>query len=228
MNTKMKLRVRRVTSKQAGVLGHPATVATPQVRRQVVARRIGRRKSQHNPADASVSAEVASARVVAGATRLTHTESAEREEDIRPLEFGLIRRVFTYMRPHSAKRNWLLLAVLVRSLQLPALAALLSYVINGPLVNRDIRGTLMGALGFLLLAAVTQVTLHFRSKLALELGEAVVHDLRRDVFAHLQKMTMSFYHKTPVGSIISRMTSDIEVIRALVQDVLFVSLVGLG
>jgi ATP-binding cassette subfamily B protein len=41
-------------------------------------------------------------------------------------------------------------------------------------------------------------------------------------------MTASFYHKTPAGRIISRMTSDIEVIRSLVQDVLFVSMVGLG
>jgi len=192
-------------------------VASPQVRRQVVARRLGRKR--HDAADATVAA---------GAARLTHTVAAEREAEMRPLEFGLIRRVFTYMRPHRAKRNWLLLAVFVRSLQLPALAALLSHVINGPLVHRDMRGTLLGALGFLLLAALTQVTFHFRSKLALELGEAAVHDLRRDVFAHLQKMTMSFYHKTPVGSIISRMTSDIEVIRSLVQDLLFVSLVGLG
>lgn len=81
---------------------------------------------------------------------------------------------------------------------------LLGYVINGPLVNRDVRGTLMGALGFLLLAIFTQVTLHYRSKLALVLGEAAVHDLRRDVFAHLQTMTMSFYHRTPVGRVISR------------------------
>jgi ATP-binding cassette subfamily B protein len=79
-----------------------------------------------------------------------------------------------------------------------------------------------------LLAIITQVTLFYRSKLALELGEAVVHDLRRDVFAHLQKMTMSFYHQTPVGRIISRMTSDIEVVRGLVQDVLFMLMVNGG
>jgi ATP-binding cassette subfamily B protein len=166
--------------------------------------------------------------LAAGAARLTHMQPVEQDEEMRPLEFWLIRRVFTYMKAHRVKRNWLLLAVLVRSMQLPALAALLSYVINGPLVGRDVRGTVIGAASFLLLAAVTQWTMHYRSKLALELGEAVVHDLRRDVFAHLQTMTASFYHKTPAGRIISRMTSDIEVIRSLVQDVLFVSMVGLG
>jgi ATP-binding cassette subfamily B protein len=39
---------------------------------------------------------------------------------------------------------------------------------------------------------------------------------------------MSYYHKTPVGRIISRMTSDIEVVRSLVQDVLFMSMVNVG
>jgi ATP-binding cassette subfamily B protein len=216
----LRQRLRRVTSRprQPGVLGHPDTAAaTPQVRRRVVARRVS--KQNQTSSDQPIKE---------GATRLTHAEPIDQQAEMRPLEFGLIRRVFTYMRPHRATRNWLLLAVLVRSIQIPALAALLSAVINGPLVNRDTRGTIIGAIAFLILAAFTQITLHYRSKLALELGEAVVHDLRRDVFAHLQSMTTSFYHKTPVGRIISRLTSDIEVIRALVQDVLFVSLVGLG
>jgi ATP-binding cassette subfamily B protein len=217
MMIELRQRLRRATSRQAGVLGYPDTAATPQARRRVVARRVSK---QHQASSDHARGEEA--------TRLTHTDPIDQETEMRPLEFGLIRRVFTYMRPHRAKRNWLLLAVLVRSIQIPALAALLSAVINGPLVNRDTRGTVIGAIAFLALAAWTQITLHYRSKLALELGEAVVHDLRRDVFAHLQTMTTSFYHKTPVGRIISRMTSDIEVIRALVQDVLFVSLVGLG
>ncbi|MDF2440508.1 MAG: ATP-binding cassette, subfamily multidrug efflux pump, partial [Abditibacteriota bacterium] len=216
MISPLRLRLRRATSRHPGAFGHPDIFATPQLRRRVIARRIGKkhREASNTPA--------------ADASTLTHAQPAEHEAETRPLEFGLIRRVFEYMRPHRATRNRLLAAVLVRSLQLPALAALLSWVINGPLVNRDTRGTILGAAGFLLLAVVTQVTLYYRSKLALELGEAAVHDLRRDVFAHLQTMTMSFYHKTPVGRIISRMTSDIEVIRSLVQDVLFVSLVGLG
>jgi ATP-binding cassette subfamily B protein len=228
MTAKKRTRVRGVHGaapkpkkvKQRGALGHPTTTASVQARRQVVARRQeqvqrGERESVYND-------------LPAGASRLTHMRPVEQNEEMRPLEFWLIRRVFTYMKPHRVTRNWLLLAVLVRSMQLPALAALTTYVINGPLVERDVRGTIMGAAGFLLLAAITQWTMHYRSRLALELGEAVVHDLRRDVFAHLQTMTVSFYHKTPAGRIISRMTSDIEVIRSLVQDVLFVSMVGLG
>ena len=224
MISNLRLRLRRATSKNAGALGHPDSIATPQARRQVVARRQhgkkrSRRARKHRNDVIPTEAHK---------TRLTQVENLEPEAETRPLELALIWRVFGYMRPHYVKRNWLFAAVILRSIQLPVLAALLSHIINGPLAHRDTRGTILGAVGFLLLAACTQVVQHFRTRLPLEIGEAVVHDLRRDLFAHLQTMTMSYYQKTPVGRTISRMTSDIEVIRSLVQDVLFSTLVCLG
>src|SRR5207244_9462522 len=84
------------------------------------------------------------------------------------------------------------------------------------------------AFGVLVLTGFTNLVLHFRQRLSLELGEAVLHDLRREIFAHLQAMPMSFYNTTKIGRIISRVTSDCEAMRIGVQDVLFVTLVGLG
>ncbi len=70
--------------------------------------------------------------------------------------------------------------------------------------------------------------MHYRQRLALELGEAVVTDLRKALFAHIQRMPMRWFHQTKVGRVISRMTSDVEDLRLGVQDVLFVSLVQIG
>ena len=80
----------------------------------------------------------------------------------------------------------------------------------------------------MLLALSTQFVMHFRQRLALELGEAVVFDLRNEIFAHLQRMPMSFFNSTKLGRIISRMTTDVEDVRVGVQEVLFVSLVQVG
>ena len=79
-----------------------------------------------------------------------------------------------------------------------------------------------------MLAVWTAANFHVRIRWSLNLGEAVIHDLRADVFAHLQSMTMGFYHRTKLGRIISRMTSDIEAVRLGVQDVLFVGCVNVG
>jgi len=67
------------------------------------------------------------------------------------------------------------------------------------------------------------VTLHFRQRFALELGEAVAHDMRSQLFQKLSALPMSFFNKTRFGRIISRLTSDIDSVRVAVQDVAFAS-----
>ena len=48
------------------------------------------------------------------------------------------------------------------------------------------------------------------------LGERIRYDLRRDLFGHLQKLSLSYYSRTPVGWIMSRITSDTERVADLV------------
>ncbi len=172
-------------------------------------------------------APAASAAAPLQITRLR--QDLDREADARPLDFGLIRRLLAYTKPYTAKRNWLLVTVVLRAIQLPCVAWVIGAVINGPIAHdAPFGGVLAGALGFLALALFTQVNFHFRQRLALELGEAVVHDLQQEIFTHLQKMPMSFFNRTKIGRIISRITSDCEAMRIGVQDVLFVTLVGVG
>ena len=144
---------------------------------------------------------------------LTYVDpNKDREEETRPLDFGLIIRLLRLMNPHARRRNWLFLIVVIRSAQLPLLALTAAWILSGPITRaaRDAadRGVIhmspiwFGVAVFGSLAVFTQITLHFRQRLSLELGEAVVRDLRRDLFTHLQKMSMSFYDRTMLGRII--------------------------
>ena len=149
----------------------------------------------------------------------------EREADKAPLQARLIRRIFLYTKPYAAKRNWLFLLTFLRGLQLPALAWLIGRTINGPVAGRDLPGIYWSAAGYLALALFTVGCFHFRQRFALELGEAVVHDMRLELVRKLMTMPMSFFNSTKFGRIISRMTSDIDSARAGVQDVMFVLVV---
>ena len=168
---------------------------------------------------------MSSAPTVAG---LTYRRPDEQEATSRPLDLGLIVRLFSFTKPYAVQRNWLLVLVIARSIQLPCLTWLIAAVIKGPISEGDVTGVVLGAVAFTALALSTQLVMHFRQRLALELGECVVHDLRNQIFAHLQRMPMSFYGRTKLGRIISRMTSDVEDVRMGVQEVLFVTLVQLG
>jgi ATP-binding cassette subfamily B protein len=149
----------------------------------------------------------------------------EREPDKAPLQMALIRRIFGYTRPYAVKRNWLFVLTFTRGLQLPALAWLIGRTINGPIAGRDLNGIYGYAAGYAALVVFTIVTFHFRQRYALELGEAVVHDMRSELFRKLMTMPMGFFNRTKFGSIISRMTSDIDSVRAGVQEVAFVLVV---
>jgi len=99
---------------------------------------------------------------------------------------------------------------------------MIGWTINGPIAGKDLPGIYRHAGVYLLLVLLMVTTLLFRQRLALELGEAVAHDMRLELFRKLLTLPMSFFNKTKFGRIISRMTSDIESVRVAVQDVAFV------
>ncbi len=154
-----------------------------------------------------------------------YNPAEEREADKAPLQPKLIRRIFHYTNPYAARRNWLFILTFIRGIQLPLLAYLIAATINGPIAHRNLREIDHYAAGYFALALFTIITIHFRQRFALELGEAVVHDMRSELFGKLMTMPMSFYNQTKFGRIISRMTSDIDSVRAGVQDVAFVLVV---
>jgi ATP-binding cassette subfamily B protein len=144
------------------------------------------------------------------------------------IDWKVVLRVLTYSRPYAAKRNAVFILTALRAAQKPALAWALAAIIKGPISRGDFRGTLLGSLGFVAIALFTEIVFHYRQRLSLELGEAVVHDLRNDIFQNLQRMPLSYFHKTKLGRILSRVITDIESVRRGMQQVFFFSLLLIG
>ena len=155
-------------------------------------------------------------------------KSTSRDDEQRPLDFAVIRRVFSYTRPYRRLRNAQVFMVVTRAILTPLVTWSIAAVISGPIARQDMHAVGFGVAGFLALAAITEVGFVFRSRFALQLGEAVVHDLRNQVYAHLLSLPMSFFKRTQVGRLIGRVTSDVDAVRVGVQDVAFVSIVQAG
>ncbi len=150
------------------------------------------------------------------------------EERRRPLSWTLITRLFSYTRAYAKQRNTLIVLVLLRSLQLPLIGWGLGAVINGAVAAQNYVDVVWSTAAFMLLILFTQVTFRYRMAVAIRLGESVIHDLRTEVYRHLQSMKMAWYGRNKLGRIISRMTSDIESMRSGVQDVFFITAVQAG
>jgi ABC-type multidrug transport system fused ATPase/permease subunit len=148
--------------------------------------------------------------------------------ELPSFDLKLFLRLFRLTRPYAGRRNSLLWIVGIRALQVPALAWTIGAVIKGPIARGDAAGTMWGAVGFVTLAALTQLTLVYRQRLALQLGEDVVRELRVQLYAHLLRMPLAFFHRHKLGRLFSRCTADVDAVRRGIQDVFFVSIVNGG
>jgi ATP-binding cassette subfamily B multidrug efflux pump len=77
-------------------------------------------------------------------------------------------------------------------------------------------GILQIAFLILLPAALLSFGLEFAQSFAMQwVGQMVMYDLRKQIFAHLQRLDLSFYDRNPVGRMVTRVTTDVDVMNDL-------------
>ena len=185
---------------------------------------------QSDLSDAAASARPKVAGIVDGQT-ISHLRRERGDADERaqaPLSFALIRRLLRFTGPYRRTMIGLFITVALRGIQLPVLAWGVGAIINGPVARGDLGQLFWSVAAFAAFALFTELTFRYRIKWALEIGEAVIHDLRSAMFRHWLGLTMGYFNRQPVGRLISRLTGDAENVRVGVQNVLFVSLVSIG
>ncbi|MDQ3207934.1 MAG: ABC transporter ATP-binding protein/permease, partial [Gemmatimonadota bacterium] len=76
---------------------------------------------------------------------------------------------------------------------------------------------LLGTLALLFLAALVLEFLveYGQTLLTTYLGQRVMYDLRMQIFGHLQRLSISYFDRNPVGRLMTRVTSDVETLNEL-------------
>ena len=152
----------------------------------------------------------------------------EEEPDRLPLRWSTVARLLAFTSPHQLQRNTLLGLCIFRAMALPGLAWLVGHIIKGPVTTGDGPATLRALALFTVFFIIADVALYWRIRLAHQIGENVLRDLRDKLMAHLLTQPLSFFHARRHGSLISRMISDIEAMRNGIQNNFFISFVSLG
>ncbi len=152
----------------------------------------------------------------------------EEEPDRLPLRWSTVARLLAFTAPHRGMRNTLLCLCVFRAMALPGLAWLVGYIIKGPVASGDGAATFRTLALFTGFFIVADVALYWRIRLAHQIGENVLRDLRDKLMAHLLTQPLSFFHARRHGSLISRMISDIEAMRNGIQNNFFITFVSLG
>src|SRR6266446_5103204 len=86
-------------------------------------------------------------------------------------------------------------------------------------------------LNFAVLAVLTiaifgAISSYFEKYLTTSVGQWVMYDLRRVLYSHIQRLSLSFHDQKRTGDLISRVTSDIDAVQNLISSVLLGMLVN--
>ena len=130
----------------------------------------------------------------------------------RPQNLGhTIRRLLSYMG--HARLSLLAVAVLV---SIAALANLCGTYMVRPVVNALSEGRgddLPGLIAFTVVVYVIGVFASFGyTQTMVRAAQKVVFDIRRDLFAHIQKLPLSFFDRTRTGDVMSYFTNDVDTV----------------
>ena len=127
----------------------------------------------------------------------------------------LMRRLLRYVRPYRA----LVIGALVLLFADAALQLvgpfLTRQVIDVALPARDLGMVRTAALAFLASLVLQFGFSYGETLLTSLLGQRVMRDLRIEIFSHLQRLSISFFDRNPVGRLITRVTSDVEALNEL-------------
>lgn len=146
-----------------------------------------------------------------------NTEKEQREEDTpkTPVQW---RRMVAYLRPYTGR--------IIIALVATALSAGLSLVF--PLVIERVVDSVLTEGNIELLDQITIILLGvflFRSFTSLIetyllnwVGERIVMDVRQNLYAHLQSLSMGFYTQIRTGELISRISNDVTVMRTVLTN----------
>jgi ATP-binding cassette, subfamily B, multidrug efflux pump len=136
------------------------------------------------------------------------------EEEVlgKAYDARLMRRLLRYVRPYRGRVALAVLLLLVMA-ALELVGPWLTYIALDralPEGDRTLLAQLVALFGLSLLLSF--VLEYAQTVLTTWLGQRVMHDMRQEIFTHLQRLSLRYYDRNPVGRLMTRVTNDVEVL----------------
>src|SRR3954470_20290881 len=127
----------------------------------------------------------------------------------------LVRRLLVYVRPYRPLVAGALVLLMTEGLLQLVGPILTERVIDIALPERDAGLAWHSALLYAGSLVVAFGCSYGETIFTTLLGQRVMRDLRQQLFEHVQRLSIGFYDRTPVGRLVTRVTSDVESLNEL-------------
>ncbi len=142
------------------------------------------------------------------------TKLAEQRPSSRDLR--VLKRLFSFLRPYRGALLGAALALLVAAMAVLGFGVVLQRVVDHGLSSGSESALNQALLLFLVVITVMAASVAARVYLVTWIGERVVADIRKAVFAQVLKLEPAFFEVTRTGEVISRLTTDTSLLQVVV------------
>jgi len=133
------------------------------------------------------------------------------EEEVlgKAYDSRLLKRLLKYLRPYWLQVIAGVLTLLLVTVLDLAGPYLIKEAIDKHIVNKVAQGLITIVLIYLAVLILQFVVKYFRTYIMQWIGQRVVFDIRMEIFRHLQRLSLAFFDKNPVGRLVTRVTTDV-------------------
>ena len=143
-------------------------------------------------------------------TSPTSSANAQSTDRVKSNDWRLLLSLLPYAKQNSKNLFISLILLVPLSIASAVQPILVQQAIDGPIKNGDLLGLRWICLVILLTIAVRLTFQAWQGYLVQEVGQKITADIRQDLFRHVTSLSTSFFDRTPVGKLITRLTSDVE------------------
>ncbi len=137
----------------------------------------------------------------------------------------LMRRLAVFIRPYWRRLALAMALLLGAALAELAPPYLMITAIDGPIAAHDVAGILPLFVLYLVALLAAFVCRYGQTYIMQSTGQRVMVDIRMRIFSHIQRMSLSFFDRNPVGRLITRLTNDVDALNEFLAQGL-VALLG--
>jgi ATP-binding cassette subfamily B protein len=147
----------------------------------------------------------------------------------KSFDMQITRRLLRYLRPYRLQLSMAILLLLAYSVVVPIFPSLIARAVDNFIVadlapfntwtlDERFNGILGIVIVYLGLRLLNFGLRYGYTYLVAWLGQKIIYDIRREIFSKIQRLHLGFFDRTPVGRLLTRITSDVDAIQMMLTD----------
>lgn len=142
----------------------------------------------------------------------------------KALDLDILSRVLKYVKPYKKRFYFTFFLTICLAALSPLRPLLIQYTFDNYIVLPDPDGLLTMTLIIIGVLLLESITYYFYTYSANWLGQTVIKDLRLEIYRHINQLKLKYFDKTAIGTLVTRVVSDIETIADIFSNGILVIL----